>query len=443
MQDELLFRGSEPVALGRRAIALLRALVERPAAVISKAALIEAAWPGQTVEESNLTVQIAALRRALGEEPGGHRWIETMTRRGYRFIGPVVARKEDSVIAAPPRIDIPQKALPLLHAEPERRQITALSCELVGGAAEGRGGDLEEWREAVGDFQRCVSETAGRHDAFITRHLGTNVLLLFGYPEAHEHDAERAVRASLELCAAVRALRPDADLPMRCRVGIATGIVIIGDPVGVGAHRDHEIVGDVPNLAARLQASAPPDTVVVGPATRRLVGNLFDCRELDALAASAATGPLLSWQVLGESIVASRFEALRGSTLSPLIGRDEEIDLLLRRWARAKAGDGQIVLISGEAGISTSRLAAALDERLHGEPRLCLRYFCSPHHQDSALFPVIEQLGRSAGFTRDDPPSVSWQKLEAMLKLAALPDEDVALVVESRCDAVAVGRTYL
>ena len=180
----------------------------------------------------------------------------------------------------------------------------------------------------------------------------------------------------------------------------------------------------------RLQASAQPDTVTIEPTTWRLIGNLFDCRDLGALDANSDTEPIRRWQVLGESVVASRFEALRGSKLTPLVGRDEEIDLLLRRWARAKAGDGQIVLVSGEAGIGKSRITAAFEERLHAEPHLRLRYFCSPYHQDSALFPVIDQLGRAAGFARDDPPASKLEKLEALLARAAPPDEDVAFLAD-------------
>ena len=201
-QDDLLFRGSEPAALGRRAIALLRTLVERPGALVSKDALIEAAWPGQAVEESNLTVQIAALRRVLGEAPGGDRWIETMPRRGYRFIGPVVTEVEKGVKAPPPQADAARDPAPTPHDHAERRQITAMSCELVGVAAGADGMGLEDLRETVGAFQRCVSETVDRHDGFVVSRLGNAELVLFGYPAAHEHDAEQAVRAGLELCAA-------------------------------------------------------------------------------------------------------------------------------------------------------------------------------------------------------------------------------------------------
>ena len=424
--DLLLSRGTEPIALGRRATALLWALVERPGALVSKDALIEAAWPGQTVEQSNLTKQIAALRRILGEEPGGEGWIETLPRRGYRFVGPVDTKEENGVLEAPRRID----AVPTQHGEAERRQITAMSCELVGVAARADGAGLEDLGETIGDFHRCVSEIVGRHNGFIASRLGNIVLVLFGYPAAHEHDAEQAVRAGLEISAAVKTLRPGADVPMRCRAGIATGMVIVGDLVGVGELWAHRIVGDAPNLAARLQVSAQPDTVVIEPATRRLIGNLFDCCDLGPIATTSGTEPMRIWQVLGESIVASRFEALRGSALTRLVGRDEEIELLLRRWARAKSGNGQVVLISGEPGLGKSRITVALADRLHGESHVRLSYFCSPYHQDSALYPFVDQLGHAAGLARDDPPALMLEKLDVLLARAAPPDEDVTILAD-------------
>ena len=217
---------------------------------------------------------------------------------------------------------------------------------------------------------------------------------------------------------------------LQARVGIATGLVVVGDLIGEGSAQEQSVVGETPNLAARLQALAEPDAVVIAAGTRRLVGDLFEYRDLGAVEVKGIAGPVPAWQVLRPSVVASRFEALRGSALTPLVGRDEEIDLLLRRWARAKAGDGQVVLVSGEPGIGKSRIAAALAERLHAEPHLRLRYFCSPYHQDSALYPFIDQLGRAAGFARDDPPAARLEKLEALLARAAPPDEDVAFLAD-------------
>jgi TolB-like protein/class 3 adenylate cyclase/predicted ATPase len=374
---------------------------------------------------------VARLRRINGEVWGGAAWFRNAEQRELYLSGlRLAAGADNDSVAAPPVVDLPRDPRSMHHLEAERRQITALCCELVGAAPGGDGADLEELREAVGGFQCCVSEAAERHQGVVYRDLGNSALVLFGYPEAHEHDAEQAVRAGLELCAAVRALRPDADAPVRCRVGIATGMVIVGDPVGVGAARGESLVGDAPNLAARLSLSAQADTVVIEPSTRRLIGNLFDYRELAAIETAGGAEPIRNWQVLRESVVVSRFEALRGPALSPLIGRDEEIDLMFRRWARARAGEGQIVLVSGEPGIGKSRLIAALEEQLQAEPHRRLRYFCSPYHQDSALFPFIDQLGHAAGFARDDMPAARLEKLEAVLARAAPPDEDVALLAD-------------
>ena len=217
---------------------------------------------------------------------------------------------------------------------------------------------------------------------------------------------------------------------LQARVGIATGLVVVGDLIGEGSAQEQSVVGETPNLAARLQALAEPDTVVIAAGTRRLVGDLFEYPDLCAIEVKGLAAPVPAWQVLRPSAMESRFEALYASSLSPLVGRHEEIDLLLRRWARAKTGDGQVVLISGEPGIGKSRLIAALTERLLAEPYLRLRYFCSPYHQDSALYPFIDQLGRAAGFARDDVPAARLEKLKALLARAAPLDEDVALLAD-------------
>ena len=216
----------------------------------------------------------------------------------------------------------------------------------------------------------------------------------------------------------------------QARVGIATGLVVVGDLIGEGSAQEQSVVGETPNLAARLQALAEPDTVVITSGTRRLLGTLFEYRDLGAVEVKGIAAPVSVWQVLRPSAVASRFEALRGAVLTPLIGREEEIDLLLRRWARAQTGDGQIVLISGEPGIGKSRITAELEGRLQAELHLRLRYFCSPYHQDSALFPFVDQLGRASGFVPDDPPAARLEKLEALLARAELADEDVELIAD-------------
>ena len=311
----------------------------------------------------------------------------------------------------------------------ERRQLTVMFCDLVGSTELSARLDPEDLREVIAAYHRAVADVVGSFDGFVAKYMGDGVLVYFGYPRAHEDDAERAVRAGLGVIDAVGRLDVKS-VKLQARVGIATGLVVVGDLIGEGSAQEQSVVGETPNLAARLQALAEPDAVVIAAGTRRLVGDLFEYRDLGAVEVKGIAAPVPAWQVLRPSAVASRFEALRGSALTRLVGRDEEIDLLLRRWARAKAGDGQVVLISGEPGIGKSRITAALEERLHAEPHLRLRYFCSPYHQDSALFPFIDQLGRAAGFARDDPPAAKLEKLEALLARAAPPDEDVAFLAD-------------
>ena len=213
--------------------------------------------------------------------------------------------------------------------------------------------------------------------------MGDGVLIYFGYPQAHEDDAERAVRAGLELVGAVSKLKTHAAL--QTRVGIATGLVVVGDLIGSGASQEQAIVGETPNLAARLQGIAEPNSVVIAENTRKLVGDLFELQDLGAQDLKGIAGSVRAWAALRPSSVQSRFDALHGGGLTELVGREEELELLLRRWSKAKAGEGQVVLLSGEPGIGKSRLTAALSERISTEPLTRLRYFCSPQHTDSAL----------------------------------------------------------
>src|SRR5215831_4746750 len=302
-------------------------------------------------------------------------------------------------------------------------------CDLVGSTALSTRLDPEDLREVIAAYHRAVAEVVRGFDGFVAKYMGDGVLVYFGYPRAHEDDAERAVRAGLGVIDAVGRLDAKS-VQLQARVGIATGLVVVGDLIGEGSAQEQSVVGETPNLAARLQTLAEPDAVVIGAGTRRLIGDLFECRDLGAVAVKGIAAPIPAWQVLCPSVVESRFEALRGSALTRLIGRAEEIDVLLRRWARAKAGDGQVVLVSGEPGIGKSRIAAALAEHLRGEPHLRLRYFCSPYHQDSALYPFVEQLARAARFAREDTPAAKLEKLEAVLALATPADEDVALIAD-------------
>ena len=287
-------------------------------------------------------------------------------------------------------------------------------CDLVGSTALASRLDPEDLREVLGAYHAVVAEVVVKFGGYVAKYMGDGVLAYFGYPQAHEHDAEQAVRAGLALIDRVSRLESGA-AALASRVGIATGLVVVGDLIGSGEAQERGVVGETPNLAARLQEMAPANAVLVAESTRRLVGDLFDYRDLGPVTIKGLAEPVLAAQVLGESTVENRFEALRSATLSPLVGRDEEVQLLLRRWARAKDGEGQIVLISGEAGIGKSRIVAALQERLEPERPIRLRYFCSPHRRDSALFPIIARLERAAGFTRDDAPAAKLDKLAALL----------------------------
>jgi len=274
----------------------------------------------------------------------------------------------------------PQPALaePKSQDTAERRQVTVMFSDLVGSTALSARMDPEDLREVISAYQKCVAETVRRFGGFVAKYMGDGVLVYFGYPEAHEDDAERAARAGLELIAAVAGLRTRALL--QTRIGIATGLVVVGDLIGAGAAQEQAIVGETPNLAARLQGIAEPNMVVIAEGTRKLLGNLFELEDLGAKDLKGIAGPVRAFAALRASSVEGRFEALHASGLTALVGREEELELLLRRWSRAKTGEGQVMLLSGEAGIGKSRLTAALLERLASEPHTRLRYFCSQEH---------------------------------------------------------------
>jgi class 3 adenylate cyclase/predicted ATPase len=310
----------------------------------------------------------------------------------------------------------------------ERRQVTVMFSDLVGSTALSARMDPEDLREVISAYQNCVAKTVRRFNGFVAKYMGDGVLVYFGYPRAHEDDAEQAVRAGLELVSAVTALKTSVSL--QSRVGIATGLVVVGDLIGSGEAQERGIIGETPNLAARLQGIAEPNMVVLADSTRRLLGDLFELKELGTQDLKGIVGPARAWAALRQSTVESRFEAMHETGLTTLVGRDEECELLLRRWSKAKAGEGQVVLLSGEAGIGKSRLTAALLERLAGEPHTRLRYFCSPQHADSALYPIIGQLERAAGFRHNDEPHAKRDKLDALLKQTSTSGHDIALFVD-------------
>jgi class 3 adenylate cyclase/predicted ATPase len=313
-------------------------------------------------------------------------------------------------------------------AEAERRHMTVMFCDLVGSTSLSTRLDPEDLQEVIGAYQRAVTKAVTGFDGFVAKYMGDGVLVYFGYPRAHEDDAERAVRAGLALIDAVATL--PAPEPVQVRIGAATGLVVVGDLVGCGEAQERGIVGETPNLAARLQGIAEPNSVVIAEATRRLLGNLFELRDLGPKELKGIAGPVRAFSALRACSVESRFEAMHPGGLTALVGRDEELELLLRRWARAKTDEGQVVLLSGEAGIGKSRLTAALMERLTAEPHTRLRYFCSPQHTDSAFYPIIGQFERAAGFAHGDTPQTKLDRLDALLAQTSTSRQDAALLAE-------------
>ncbi len=310
----------------------------------------------------------------------------------------------------------------------ERRQLTVMFVDLVDSTALSAALDPEEMGAAIRMYQDAVAGEILRFEGHVAKFMGDGVLAYFGWPQAHEDDAERAVRAGLALVKTVGGLEVEGRR-LAARIGIATGLVVVGERVGEGEAQERSVVGETPNLAARLQALAPPGGVVISHTTRRLVGTLFELTDLGPTTIKGFAEPVAAFAVHGEGRADGRFEALHGQRLTPLIGREHELAMLMERWSWAKDGDGQVVLIAGEAGIGKSRLMHALREKLTGEPHFALSYFCSPYHTNSALHPVVAQLERAAGFASHDEPQDRLAKLEALLAQGAERLDEAAPLV--------------
>ena len=381
----------------------------------------EAAFRENEINEKVLLSLTAEDLKEIGVGPVGHRRI---------LLDAIAALRADAGSKAPSADAGTTSSASSVSPEDraERRQVTVMFSDLVGSTALSARLDPEDLREIISAYQKCVAETVGRFGGFVAKYMGDGVLIYFGYPQAHEDDAERAVRAGLELVASVSALKTNAAL--QTRVGIATGLVVVGDLIGSGASQEQAIVGETPNLAARLQGIAEPNTVIIAENTRKLLGNLFELEDLGARDLKGIAGAVRAWAALRPASVEGRFEAFHATGLTELVGRDEELELLLRRWLKTKTGEGQVVLLSGEPGIGKSRLTAALLERLAAEPHRRLRYFCSPQHTDSALYPIIRQMERAAGFTHDDAAQAKLDKLDTLLALSVTPPQDTALIAE-------------
>jgi class 3 adenylate cyclase/tetratricopeptide (TPR) repeat protein/ABC-type transport system involved in cytochrome c biogenesis ATPase subunit len=307
----------------------------------------------------------------------------------------------------------------------ERRQLTVMFCDLVGSTALASQLDPEDMREVIGAYHRCVAKTIARFDGFVAKYMGDGVLVYFGYPQAHEHDAERAVRAGLKLVAKVAELKPHPSVRLQLRVGIATGLAVVGDLVGSGEAQERGIVGETPNLAARLQAVAPPGSLVMSEATQRLVEGLFETEPLAPQMLKGFSAPITIYRVLRPSTAPNRFEARSGRFLTPLIGRETELGFLSKRWEIAMEGEGQAVLLQGEAGIGKSRLLQTLRMQLRETRHAEIVFHCSPQHQTSALWPVIQQLHRALGFAGEEDDVARRERLRYFLGDLDLDSADV------------------
>jgi DNA-binding SARP family transcriptional activator/class 3 adenylate cyclase len=327
--------------------------------------------------------------------------------------------------------DAESSAVAIRAVGPEQRQLTIMVGNMVGSRLLSADLDPEDMHDRIAAFHKMAADVVARFDGFVAQYLSDGVLVYFGYPAAREHDAEQAVRAGLAILDAVGRLKASPDVTVQARVGIATGLVIVGEQRGSGNASQRVAIGETPNLAARLQAVAAPGEILIAASTRRLVGRMFDCRSLSADEVKGMQSPVAAWQVRGETAGVSRFDARRAGALSQLAGRREEIELLLRRWDQAKLGEGRVVLLSGEPGIGKSRIAESLLVMLEAEPHARLRYFCSPHHVQSPLYPFVRQLEGVAGFELGSSARAKLDKLEALLKPTAKNmARDVALIAD-------------
>ena len=304
---------------------------------------------------------------------------------------------------------------PAPRQDAERRQLTVLFCDLVGSTALSQQLDPEQLRELMRVYQEACRQVIETYDGHVAQYLGDGLMVYFGWPHAHEDDAERAVRTSLEIIEAVKHVTAPA--PLHVRIGIATGSVVVGETGAGDASVANVAVGETPNLAARLQVLAGSDEIIIGPSTRQLAGGVFRYADLGKRNLKGILEPMQAWQITGLSEAEGRFEA-RGAHLIALVGREDEVAILTRRWAQTQAGEGQVVLLSGEPGIGKSRLTQVLSGHIAGELHYRLRYQCSPHRVNSAFYPIIEHLTRAAKFTSEDSAAAKLAKLEASLALS-------------------------
>jgi class 3 adenylate cyclase len=437
-------RAEHALKAGQRAIALNnmredahRLVIQGLAATGRKAEALTHYQDLVALLKHELNTEPDAATRSLAAELRSTRPLSTVSFIAKPAVMPVEnivrgdLREEVCAENAGAQGDRLSSTVPVRSACPERRQLTIMVCNIVDSMSLAARFDPEDMRDLLVSFYRVVADVSAPFGGHVAQYLSDGVLVYFGYPAADEHDAERAVHAGLAIVDAIRTPKGSLEAVLQARVGIATGMVVFGDRLGNGDTPQSIAIGETPNLAARLQTAASAGEVVIAASTHRLVGGMFDCRALDADALKQLPQSVEAWRVRDEKTGVSRFEARRAHALSPLVGRQEEIDLLLRRWDQAKSGEGRVVLLSGEPGIGKSRIAEALLERLAGEPHARLRYFCSPHHTHSPLHPFITQIEWAARFKPGSDSSAKLDRLEALLKPRArnLP-QDLALIAD-------------
>ncbi len=425
LADERLWLGTTPVALTAKAFAVLRHLVEHPQQLVTRDALFEAVWPETYVSDGALTACIRELRRALRDSAQVPRFIETVRSRGYRFIAAVEVSGDDASMPAEippsaPAVSTSQAPLPPAYSarppEAERRQLTVLFCDLVESTALSDQLDPEDYRELIQAYHHTCAEVIHRYEGYIAQYLGDGLLVYFGWPQAHEDDAQRAVRSALGVLEAMHGLNhrlePEHGLQLAVRLGVHTGLVVIGE-MGGADRQEALALGDVPNVAARLQGLAESDTIILSKTTYHLVQGFFDLEALGEHVLRGVSEPMALYRVQGQSGVYSRLEI--APTLTPFIGREQEVGLLLERWGQVKDGRGQVVVLSGEAGIGKSRLLQVLTEQIKCEPHTQLECRSSPYYQNTALYSLVEMLERTLGFDQQDTPQSKLRKLERIL----------------------------
>jgi predicted ATPase/class 3 adenylate cyclase/DNA-binding winged helix-turn-helix (wHTH) protein len=439
LTTESLWRDEVLLPLPPKPFAVLAYLVVHAGQVVSKETLLDAVWPDTAVTEGVLKTCLGQIRQVLGETARTPQYIATLYRRGYRFVAPVVEHTEavSGGTAAPPMgtLDLPSQlevgghTPALLPPVAERRHLTVLCCDLAGALALAARPDPEEYREVLHAYHQTCAEVMQRFDGYVAQYLSNGVLVYFGYPVAHEDDAQRAIRAGLALLDALATCTPHPalppDKPLAVRLGVHTGLVVVDD-VGVGTRHEPLALGETPNIALRLPALAAPNTLVISAATQQLAAGYFRCKALGAHPLVDLAPPMEVYHVLGASGVQSRLDVAALHGLTPLVGRAQEVALLTERWTLVTEGMGQVVLLTGEAGIGKSRLVQVLIEYVADAGYVWLECQGSPYYQHTALYPLIELLERAVlRFAREASPLQKLHKLEACLQQYGLPLAEV------------------